>query len=132
MFNTAHKQKSFLKSHPLYEEPKRVILSSLYSAATDEFNNEIIEKIQEGYYISFLQSLKKFVVAKWDYLNFEFNEEQCFNDVFHGKAIKCQMKALGSKTLAIGLYHDEFEVTNPIGSNKKKHNVGNTLKQLFS
>ena len=38
------------------------------------------------------------------------------------------MNALGDKTLAIALYYDDFEITNPIGSNKKIHKMGKNFK----
>ena len=127
-FDSAHKQKVFLKSHPLYEAPQKVLLSTNFRTSFRTMSNEIVPENQDGYYAPFLSSLRKFVEHKWSDIRFNFNESEIFDDVFHGKSIKRRMNALGDKTLAIALYYDDFEITNPIGSNKKIHKMGKNFK----
>lgn len=114
LLSTHHRRLQYYKTHYNYVQPVEIRLGY----------NEKGEK-RHYYYIPRLESLK--VLLKGGAARKSFNpsvEDDVLCDYNDGHAIRSNaMLALDPDFLKVMLFQDAFEVVNPLGSAKQKHNI---------
>ena len=126
-FSSSYKRKKFYDDELGFIKPEEVLLTTSCTAPIDN-NEDMTIKSSFGYYIPFEKSLAKTMkcIPRCMNLNYNQNHKKFKDDFNDGDYIK---KRLKTNELAILIYTDDLELTNPIGSSRTKHKL--SMKKSF-
>ncbi len=126
LFDSSYKRKKFYENKIGFIKPEEVVFKSEVSA--DPVNEELLVEERYGYYIPFSKSLKKTIENLPPSLNLNYQNDTntLKTDCFDGIYVKNMLKQVkGNTKLAILIYTDDIELTNPVGANRTKHKLSN-------
>lgn len=78
-----------------------------------------------GYYVPFIEQLTELLNMPevQESLNADRNSDFEYSDIFDGTFFHQPYHQTKENLLLFSIYHDDFEIVNPIGSHKKKHKL---------
>ena len=122
---TEHKQDIFFEKHLGYIKPEPVKLGMIEKQIKVQGNYQYRPVDVFGYCIPFLKQLERLLSMRevQDCLVEEIESSDKIHDFFDGTNMNKPYFQNHHDALLIGLYNDDFEIVNPIGSHRKKHKL---------
>lgn len=124
--DTEHKQEKFFESRFMYIPPISVVLGKVERTRKLGGVHKTVDSDDCGYVVPFLSQLKALLSMPeiQEHLSSEERDNDLMVDYYDGLYFNNHaFLKKHPKCLCFGIYTDDFEVVNPIGSHRKKHKL---------